>query len=181
MLNRNSGRLRSKRLLMRKLEDRDAERIALLAGDWDIARMTASIPYPYSVPLARAWMQGLEPDEFVRVVEHEGELIGAIGYLTRDDGSAEIGYWIGKPWWGRGFATEAASALVHYCFSKLRMPRLTCSHFIDNPASERVIGKLGFKPVGTCSAWCDARNAEVETLVYERQRPRMTLFWRRAA
>jgi RimJ/RimL family protein N-acetyltransferase len=181
MMNRTSGRLRAKRLVLRKLEDRDAESIALLAGDWDIARMTASIPYPYSVPLARVWMQSLEPDEFVRAVEHEGELIGAVGYLTRDDGSAEIGYWIGKPWWGRGFATEAAAALVQYCFSTLRMPRLTCSHFIDNPASERVIAKLGFKPFGTGSAWCDARNAEVETLVYERQRPRMTLFWRRAA
>ncbi len=106
-------------------------------------------------------MQGLEPDEFVRVVEHEGELIGAIGYLTREDGSgrdrlldrqAVVGTWLRH----RGCLGTGSLLL-----SKLRMPRLTCSHFIDNPASERVIGKLGFKPVGTCSAWCDARNAEV--------------------
>ena len=111
----------------------------------------------------------------------EGELIGAVGYLPRADDSAEIGYWIGKPWWGRGFATEAASRahallLLHGCAC-----RGSPAVIHRQSGSEHVIAKLGFKPVGTCSAWCDARNAEVETMVYERQRPRMALLWRRAA
>jgi RimJ/RimL family protein N-acetyltransferase len=173
--------MRTRRLTLRELEDRDVKRIAELAGDWDVARMTARIPYPYSEPLAHQWLRGLEPGEFVRAVDLEGELIGAVGYVPGSDRSAEIGYWIGKPWWGRGFATEAAHALVRYCFASARIGRLTCCHFIDNPASARVIAKLGFRLVGPCTAWCDARRAEVETLSYERRRPMASLFWGPAA
>jgi RimJ/RimL family protein N-acetyltransferase len=173
--------MRTKRLNLRDLAESDAERIAEFAGDWDIARMTARIPFPYSVPLAHQWMRELEPGEFVRTIDFDGELIGAVGYLPCEDGSAEIGYWIGKPWWGRGFATEAAGALVRYCFTKGGYSRLTCCHFVDNPASARVIVKLGFRYVGNCTAWCEARRADVETLTYERKRSVMSLLFRRAA
>ena len=61
-------------------------------------------------------------DEFVRGVERDGELIGAIGYIASEPGQAEIGYWIGKPWWGNGYATEAAGTLMHYCFGEARLP-----------------------------------------------------------
>jgi RimJ/RimL family protein N-acetyltransferase len=173
--------MKSRRLKFRELNDGDAARIAELAGDWDIARMTARIPYPYSEPLAHQWLRGIEPGEFVRAVELGGELIGAVGYMPAADGSAEIGYWIGKPWWGQGFATEAAQALVRYCFASAGFGRLTCCHFIDNPASARVISKLGFRRIGPCTAWCEARSAEVETVFYERRRPVISRFWRRAA
>jgi [ribosomal protein S5]-alanine N-acetyltransferase len=175
------SRMQSKRLKFRMFEPGDASRVAELAGDWDIACMTARIPFPYSEPLAHKWISGIEPDEFVRAVDFSGELIGAVGYMPAKDGSAEIGYWIGKPWWGQGFATEAAEALVRYCFGSRRIGRLTCCHFVDNPASARVIAKLGFRLVGPCTAWCEARQAEVETLRYERRRPVMARFWRRAA
>jgi len=173
--------MKSRRLKFRELNDGDAARIAELAGDWDIARMTARIPYPYSEPLAHQWLRGIEPGEFVRAVELGGELIGAVGYMPAADGSAEIGYWIGKPWWGRGFATEAAQALVRYCFASAGFGRLTCCHFIDNPASARVISKLGFRRIGPCTAWCEARGAEVDTVHYERRRSVISRFWRRAA
>jgi RimJ/RimL family protein N-acetyltransferase len=173
--------IRTKRLVLRELDERDAKPISLLAGDWDIARMTARIPFPYSEPLAHQWMRGIEPNEFVRGVDLAGVLIGAVGYMPQADGSAEIGYWIGKPWWGRGFATEAARALVRYCFATARIGRLTCCHFVDNPASQRVIAKLGFQPIGPCTAWCEARQEEVAAIRYERRRPMMALLWRLAA
>jgi RimJ/RimL family protein N-acetyltransferase len=173
--------MRTKRLNLRELSGNDAPRIAELAGEWDVARMTARIPYPYSEPLAHQWLRGIEPGEFVRAIELEGEMIGAVGYLPAEDGSAEIGYWIGKPWWGRGFATEAAEALVRHCFTTARIDRLTCCHFVDNPASARIIAKLGFRLVGPCTAWSEARGAEAATLTYERRRPVLARFWRRAA
>ena len=173
--------MKSPRLTYRPLAEADAARIALYAGDWDVARMTARIPYPYSQELARSWMATLDPDEFVRIVELDGDLIGAVGYVPATDGSAEIGYWIGKPWWGNGFATEAAEALVRHCFRKARIARLTCCHFVDNQASARVIGKLGFRLMGPSTAWCDARRAEVPTLIYERRRSLLPQFWRRTA
>lgn len=172
--------IKTRRLVLRALGPRDAPEMARYAGDWDVARMTARIPYPYSEALAEQWMDNLEPGEDVRAVTLGGVLIGAVGYMPQPDGAAEIGYWIGKPWWGNGYATEAARALVRYCFTKGGYTRLTCAHFVDNPASGRVIRKLGFTPVEeTCLVWCDARQAEVETLWYELKRPIMGVLWRR--
>lgn len=172
--------IRTRRLTLRLLAQSDAADMARLAGDWDVARMTARIPYPYSEALAVEWMRTLEPGEHVRAVIQKGELIGAVGYMPQPDGSAEIGYWIGKPWWGQGYATEAARALVRYCFSAAGYTRLTCAHFADNTASERVIRKLGFTPCdGVSPVWCDARQAEVATRWYELDRPVMGVFWRR--
>lgn len=171
--------MKSPRLTYRPLAASDAARIAEFAGDWDVARMTARIPFPYSEALAASWMENLDEDEFVRVVELNGELIGAVGYVPASDGSVEIGYWIGRPWWGQGFATEAGTALVRHCFRVAKIPRLTCCHFVDNPASARVIAKLGFRLMGPSTAWCDARRGEMATLTYERRRLALPQFWRR--
>ena len=163
--------MRSQRLSYRPLQGADAGRIAALAGEWDIARMTSRIPHPYTLIDADLWIASIGNDEFVRGLEHEGRLIGAVGYIEGEDGHAEIGYWIGKPWWGHGFATEAAQAMVQHCFGRAGFRRLTCGHFIDNPASARVIAKLGFHHVGDGSQWCEARKSEVGTVRYIRRRP----------
>ena len=172
--------IKTRRLVLRALEEGDAPAMARLAGDWDVARMTSRIPYPYTEALAREWMQNLEPGEHVRAITLRSEMIGAAGYMPQPDGSAEIGYWIGKTWWGNGYATEAARALAAYCFTTAGFRRLTCAHFIDNPASERVIRKLGFTPQNKATPfWCDARQANVPAQFYELKRPIMGVFWRR--
>lgn len=163
--------LTTERLSLRPLHLADASAVAALAGDWDVARMTGRIPHPYSLIDADRWIADIAPNEFVRAIEHEETMVGAVGYVPHDDGSAEIGYWIGKPYWGRGFATEAATALIGHCFETERRPRLTCCHFADNPASARVIAKIGFKPTGRCEVWCEARKAKVDAIQYERRRP----------
>ncbi|HEX2840187.1 GNAT family N-acetyltransferase [Hyphomicrobium sp.] len=173
--------IKTRRLVLRELADSDVPQLARHAGEWDVARMTARIPFPYSEALAREWMETIGPGEFVRAVTFKSQIVGAVGYVQNDDGSAEIGYWIGKPWWGLGFATEAARALVRHCFTSAGFKRLTCCHFEDNPASERVIRKLGFKPNGVTSAWCDARQAEVPTRSYELNRPMVAMLWRLTA
>ena len=173
--------MKSRRLTYRKLVAADAPRIACFAGDWDIARMTARIPFPYTAAMADAWIAGIPDDEYVRAIVLDGEFIGGAGYIDSGDRSAEIGYWIGKPWWGRGYATEAADALVHHCFTRKRFPRLTCCHFADNDASARVIAKLGFKRTGQCKAYSDARKREVETYRYELKRPMLAAFRKRVA
>ena len=103
------------------------------------------------------------------------------GTIDANDRSAELGYWIGKPWWGQGFVTEAAEAVIRHAFKVARVPRITCCHFIDNAASARVIEKLGFRCVGVNKAFCLARNAEVQTLNYERKRPMTAFLWSGAA
>jgi [ribosomal protein S5]-alanine N-acetyltransferase len=170
--------LHSKRLILRPLKLEDAGRVAELAGDWDIASMTARIPYPYDVSLAEDWIKTHPLTDFVRGIEFKGELIGATGFFPNDNGDTEIGYWIGRPWWGQGFATEATRALIHYCFTNAGLSRLACCHFIDNPASRRVIQKLGFKSTGPCKCYCDARQCDVPTERYVLKRPALAVFWR---
>jgi len=173
--------MRSKRLEYRPLDASDACRIAALVNEWDIARMTSRIPHPYTLLDADLWLGSLGKDEVVWGIERDGELIGAVGYILGDPGQAEIGYWIGKSWWGHGFASEATRTLVQHCFGSGGFRRLTCGHFIDNPASARVIAKLGFRRTGTAKQWCEARQSEVITIKYARRRPVLAALWRQRA
>ena len=163
--------MKTSRLTLRTLSQHDARRIAALAGDWDVARMTGRIPYPYSATAALQWVSDLADGEVVYGIDHLGELIGICGFSRKDESSAEIGYWIGKPYWGNGFATEAADAVMSYGFTKAGVKRFTCSHFTDNPGSARVAAKLGFRATGPCTGWSEARNQQLPTLTYERRRP----------
>lgn len=165
---------------LRELTERDVDAIATFGGEWEVASMTGRIPYPYSPALARQWLVGLPEGEFVRGIEFETQLIGICGFAPQADSAAELGYWIGKPWWGRGFATEAARALMQHCFGEIGFKRLICCHFVNNPASKRVIRKLGFRYVGPSRGWCEARQTELDTLRYERRRP-LAASWRRRA
>lgn len=169
---------KTRRLLLRPLRDTDAPQIATLAGDWDVARMTDRIPYPYTSAAAMEWIHGLPEGEHVFAIEREGTLIGLCGVMSRAPGEAEIGYWLGKPWWGKGFATEAAAQVMRYCFKDLKLTRLTCCHYVDNPASARVIKKLGFEQTGTtCEAWSEARRQKCAALRYQMKRPRFLFLW----
>jgi RimJ/RimL family protein N-acetyltransferase len=158
----------------------DAARIAVLAGDWDVASMTGRIPYPYSQEAAHHWVNGLAEHEEVFGIEFDGALIGICGFTRHDNGDAELGYWIGKPYWNRGFATEAASAVMTYGFTKSGVRRFICKHLAENHGSARVIQKLGFKYAGKDSGWCEARQCELPTLMYTRRRP-LTLAFRALA
>jgi [ribosomal protein S5]-alanine N-acetyltransferase len=82
-------------------------------------------------------------------IEASSTFIGGVGLrLELDHHRAEIGYWIGVPYWGNGYATEAARALLHYGFDQLKLNRIYASHFSNNPASGRIMAKLGMKPEG---------------------------------
>ena len=163
--------MQTRRLTLRPLRGDDAERIADLAGVWEVASMTGRIPYPYSLGAAQHWITGLAEGEVVFGVEHRGELIGVVGYTPNGNGTAEFGYWIGLPYWRQGFATEAARRLLDHGFIEGGIKTFFCSHFTENPASARVIEKLGFRLIGHAAGWCEARGMELPVLRYERRRP----------
>ena len=162
--------INTKRLILRLLSPADADRIAALGGEWDVASMTGRIPYPYSTDAAQHWLTGVADGEVVFVIERGGELIGICGYTPRGNGEAEMGYWLGKPYWAQGFATEAARALMDFGFNKGGVRSFTCCHFTHNPASGRVLKKLGFRATGDCTGWCEARQEELPALTYTRRR-----------
>ena len=142
--------IRTNRLVLRQLTSADAARIAELGGDWDVASMTSRMPYPYTVHAAYQWIDDLETGEKVFGITHAGELTGITGYtLAPDHRSAEIGYWIGKPYWDQGYCTEAARAVLKYGFEILGLHRIFARHFTRNPASGRVLQKIGMIHEGT--------------------------------
>ena len=110
--------IRTQRLSLRPLEPADAASIRALAGDFDVARMTGMLPHPYSERDALAWIDraGQGEEGVVFAVARDGALIGCSGYMPMDAEHAEVGYWIGKPFWGEGFATEAVRARCSPCF-----------------------------------------------------------------
>ena len=172
--------MRSPRLSYRPIDARDAGRVALLAGDWDVARMTSRIPHPYSLIDADLWIASIGNDEFVRGVERDGELIGAVGYISGEPGRLKSA--IGSANRGGATATprkrQARSWAIVSTSAGFR--RLNCGHFIDNLASARVIKKLGFRRIGSGAQWCEARNSEVATVKYARGRPLLSR-WRSSA
>lgn len=163
--------LTTARLLLRPTRMADAKRIALLAGDYHVACMTARIPYPYGLSDAEDWLAATNAEGGAFAIDLDGELIGCCGTAVEDEATAEIGYWIGRPWWGRGFATEAVEALVGYEFFVARRRKLVALRFADNPASGRVLEKNGFQETGTSESWCTARGRTLPSLMYECRRP----------
>ena len=147
-------RIETERCLLRLPEMADAPSVALYCGDYDVAKNTARIPHPYPSLGAEMWVlitrAGWKPQGNQSLtVEHGGQVIGGGGVFKRTPASQwEIGYWIGKPWWGKGFATEIGQALVDLGTKTLGASTLTAAHADDNPASGRVLEKLGFAYTG---------------------------------
>ena len=160
--------LTSARLRLRTPRSEDAPRIAELAADRDIARMTTRMPHPYSLADAKSFVSRCADKDPERdatfLVESDDGPIGALGFFTDSGPGPELGYWIGRPYWGRGYATEAAEAALTWAHGQWSKRVVVAGYFEDNPASRRVLDKLGFLPTGVVeSRWSDARGAEART------------------
>jgi len=169
--------LATDRLVLRPPTLADVPRVTQFVGDIDVARMLAPVPHPYTEADARWWIgtqdgaaqkkNGGQPGELVFIATLGGELIGACSHIFGDKaGTAEIGYWLGKPYWARGYGTEMATALLRHGFTDYGLSRTTVSHMVDNPASAAIIAKLGFRPTGRRRIACVSRAAEVEVKTF---------------
>lgn len=142
---------RTERLLLRPIWPEDAPALYDAIADEGIVRNLARAPWPYTIDDA-AWFARQEHSwlypNFMLMLRTDGapRLIGSCGIAERD-GDTELGYWIARPYWGQGFASEAARAVVHIA-KALGHAKLVSGHFIDNPASGRVLRKVGFRPLG---------------------------------
>jgi RimJ/RimL family protein N-acetyltransferase len=141
--------LKTERLVLRAPSGRDVPAIVAHAGDRRVAENTARIPHPYAAQDAERFIAEANRQEggVVFAITIEGELIGACGIELRADG-VELGYWLGVPFWGRGYATEAARAVIDYGFAALGHEVLQSGARVSNPASRRVLEKCGFQWTG---------------------------------
>ncbi len=164
---------RSERLFLRPAWPEDWE--ALLGGisDEGIVRHLATAPWPYTAHHARDFLSWPQDPRFPRFLltlpaGDTSHLVGMCSLLPREDGELHIGYWIARPYWGQGFATEAARAVVEVG-RMLGHKHISAAHHVDNPASGKVLRKAGFRPTGrVATTYCMARDANVESVFYER-------------
>jgi len=161
--------LSARRLRLRAPRPDDAPQVAALASDPEIARMTTRMPYPYELTDAEAFLERSREQDPRRdvtfVVEADGEgAVGMLGFFTEGPVGPELGYWIGRRSWGRGYATEAAGAALDWAHRSWGKRAVVAGYFIDNPASARVLEKTGFLHTGVVEPrWSLARGAEAPT------------------
>jgi [ribosomal protein S5]-alanine N-acetyltransferase len=152
--------LRTERLKLRALTPQDAGSISRLANDREIAANTLNLPHPYTASDAEAWIGAQaasaalgEARVWAVTLLEGGTLVGAVGlHFNREHGRAELGYWVGRAYWSKGICTEAVRAAVGWAFEAQGVRKVHAQHFGTNPASGRVLQKLGFRHEGTLRA-----------------------------
>lgn len=169
--------IETERLVLRPPGEADVPRIARLANNRAIAEMLARLPHPYDEDHARAWVSrvarmGSGTAAFAIGCKAEGGgFIGACGYDTVLTGEPNLGYWLGQPYWGQGYASEAAAAVVRHAFDIAGLDYLGSGCRPDNPASRRVLEKIGFRSSGRKAMFFVnvGREVEVETFRLTRE------------
>jgi len=150
--------LKTDRLILRPFSLHDAPEVQRLAGEFEIADTTLNIPHPYEDGMAEEWIKTHQP-QFEKEAKitlaitraDSNSLLGVIGLtdIKKEYEIAELGYWIGKPFWNNGYCTEAGLAMLNFAFSQLGLNKVVAHHLKRNPASGRVMQKLSMTHEGS--------------------------------
>ena len=148
----------TERLFLRPLIPSDASDIQRLVGDIRVAENLSVVPHPYPKGLAEEWIAGLREEyeagrhlSFAITSKATLELMGVISLHPKEDLlRAEVGYWVGVPFWGKGYTTEALKEMIRFGFDDFALQRIFAAHFASNPASGRVMEKAGMQLEGFC-------------------------------
>jgi len=169
--------LTTERLVLRQLKNSDALALSKYGSDFDIARMTGSFPHPFPLLSAEFKIMHLKSMQrrglaypYVITVKGSDELIGIVDLFRKNvEDTLEIGYWVARPFWGQGYAAEAGETLLREADMHLDTSTVHAGVFADNPASLRVLEKLGFKPTGERDMYFStARMEKAESVLLKR-------------
>lgn len=149
----NSPTITTPRLLLRQSQMEDVPYIVKYADNQNISDKVLNLPYPYLEEHAHGWIKmaavGFESKvNYIFAIHHleKDHFIGGIGlHLDESKTNAELGYWIAEPFWNMGIASEAGKAILQFGFENLGLQKIYASHFLFNPASERVLQKIGMQ------------------------------------
>ena len=155
-------------LSLRFIEESDIEDIARLANDRDIAKTMASLPYPYTLTDAKTWLDYVNrtESEHVFAIADKKRFMGVISLVhERDNNRAELGYWLGKQYWNKGFANGAVQMILGYAFGVLNVGKVYAQAFGTNTASHKVLENNGFVREGFLKDHC-VRMGETHDVLY---------------
>ncbi|HWL24470.1 MAG TPA: GNAT family N-acetyltransferase [Ureibacillus sp.] len=144
------------RLVLRPFLKSDADVVAILCNNYNIYKSTLYLPFPYTLDDALAWIdrhqENFDTDrmyEFAITDKETGNLFGTVALSNNQKcNHGEIAYWVGEEYWGKGYATEAAKAIIQFAFNEKKLHKVFARYFSSNPASGRVLEKLGMKHEG---------------------------------
>lgn len=157
------------RLILRAPTMTDMPVFVRLLNDWEVVKNLGPVEHPYTNDLFRAYLARTDKErragtDFAMAVTRamDGAFLGIVSvHRHATDPTAELGYWYGRPYWGQGYATEAARPMLRFAFEDLGVEAVTSGFFVDNPNSGHVLEKLGFAAVGLKRRHCVSRGCEV--------------------
>lgn len=166
-------KIRTERLTLRLFEKSDAETVATLCNNYNIYKSTLYLPYPYHLNDALTWIESHYEQfitdklyEFAITDKETGEVFGAIALSNHKNfNHGELAYWIGEPFWGRGYATEASKAILQFAFEVIKLHKVFARYFSSNIASGKVMEKIGMKQEGIFQEHI-IKEGKYEDLVY---------------
>ena len=148
--------IQTERLILRPFNSRDASVVKELAGNYNVAKTTLNVPHPYEEGMAELWIEShLESWNsktgavFAITIKESNQVVGTVSLMDIEGNQAEIGYWIGEPFWGNGYCTEAVNALIQFSLDNLGIRKFIAEHLESNPASGKVLMKVGMHLVDT--------------------------------
>jgi [ribosomal protein S5]-alanine N-acetyltransferase len=158
----------TQRLILRAPMLSDVNAVVMLLNDYDVAKNLRRVPHPFTEAMYRDRLAEIETERqngstfgFAVTRAMDGAFIGFCSLDREDDGTWEFGYWYGKPYWGQGYATEAARPVLRFAFEDVGVEAPAAGWYFDNPASGHVLEKLGFKATGIVRVNCVSRGGEV--------------------
>lgn len=144
-------KIETERVYLRKFKLSDAKRVAEICNDENLTRYLP-LPYPYTLEMAKEWITSQKTDlkhqDYAVISKENNKLIGSISLSDKGDGCKELGYWLAPECHGKGIMTETAHCLISYAFEKLGVHKIIAKHYIENPASGKVMQKCGMNVVG---------------------------------
>ena len=158
--------IKTDRLILKKPKTKQ-DKLLLVSqiGDWEVVKWLANAPYPYTDDDLEDYLLISDSNQFALNIFLGNKLIGGVSLTLDDDNYYDLGYWIGKDYWGKGYATESSKKLLEYVLDKLDLPKIKSGYFVGNFVSGNVLKKLGFKEVGVEKRYSDSNKKEMDLML----------------
>ena len=158
--------IKTDRLILKKPKTKQ-DKISLVSqiGDWEVVKWLANASYPYTDDDLEDYLLISDSNQFDLNIFMGKQLIGRVGLTLDGDNYYDLGYWIGKDYWGKGYATESSKKLLEYALDKLDLPKIKSGYFVGNSASGNVLKKLGFKEVGVEKRYSVSNKKEMDLML----------------
>ena len=159
--------IKTERLFLKKFSATDKNSLIALIGDSRVSETLSNVPFPYTSEDADYWLDSVKKNELRLSIRLNDALIGGIGLTHGDDDYCELGYWLGREYWGRGYATEASNSLLNYVRENTSLRKFRANVYKENIASSKVLQKLGFKQTGEGEVFSLSEQANISCFKYE--------------